>query len=353
MALKHADNFNIYGSGATGTSNMVDGVYADAEGTPTTDPDGISTTLCLNLTTGSGNTRIPFRYVLQDGAVNTCGMAWRMWHSSLPNSGDQDQFRMLDGSNNEIARLSFTSTGAVAVYLAGGTSYVSTVPVITAAGWYHIEWKYTYAGVNLASFEVRIEGITVLAQTNVTNTGKGQIYQVGGLVGAISHFFVSYMKDLVVWDGTGTNNNDFLGSVLVTNLTPTADVSLNWTPNTGTTGYEILDNIPPNDAQYIDAANPPPAAYVGEMSNLPADVTSVKGLITFVRAAKTDGGDGSLQVSLISDPSGMPATIDGANRPITVAQTYWRDVFEVDPKTSAAWLPSAVDAARIKINRTT
>jgi hypothetical protein len=139
--------------------------------------------------------------------------------------------------------------------------------------------------------------------------------------------------------------------VLVKDLIPTADVNTNWN-TTGPNRFSILDNRPPNDAAFITAINPPPAAYVAELSNLPADVTSIRGLMTFVRAAKTDGGDGSLQIGLISDPLGVPATALGANRPITVAQTYWRDVFEQDPKTLAPWTPAAVDLVRLQINRT-
>jgi hypothetical protein len=70
--------------------------------------------------------------------------------------------------------------------------------------------------------------------------------------------------------------------------------------------------------------------------------------MTIVRAAKTDGGDGSLQVSVVS--SGTAG--DGTNRPITVAQTYWTDVHDLDPHTSAAWTPTTVNAAQLKINRT-
>ena len=198
------------------------------------------------------------------------------------------------------------------------------------------------------TLEVRVEGIPVIELTGL-NLGSLPVAQVTPYTGESGSAERTYMiKDYVVWDDTGSINNDFLGSVLVYNLSPTSDVALNWTPSTGSTGYEILDNIPPVDSDYISAGDPPPSPYVAGLSDLPLDVTSVRALQTMVRAAKSDGGDGSLQVSLISNGT----TGNGADRPITVAQTYWIDIFETDPDTTGAWTVSAVNAVDLQIDRT-
>lgn len=353
MALEHADNFTIYGPDtSTPVELMLNGIYSEANSTLANDPDGLSSGRVLNLTGGSGNTRVAWRYPLTGGASATVGIACRVWLTSLPSANDKDFIQeWRDVGNNVLASLKVNTVGGLTMTITGGASYTTVAPAISATGWYHIESKYVTEGSSLVSFEVRVEGVTVLSQTSVAGSST-QTSQCAAKIDAISHTWGAYTKDLVIWTGTGSQNNNFLGSVLVTNLVPNSDVSLNWTPSTGTTGYEILDNIPPSDTIYIAAGDPPPSPYVGNLSNLPADVSSVKGLITFVRAAKSDGGDGSLQVGLISDPSGTPTTGLGANRPITVAQTYWRDVFELDPDTGAAWLPASVDAAQIQINRT-
>lgn len=351
MAILHADNFNIYGTNA---ALLLNGVYAEQAIVLSADPDGVSTGLTAKLTGGSGNIRTPWRYIFQNGAVTTCGLGMRLWLTSLPNDdGKKYQWRIKDASNSTIAAMWITSTGRLAVDLTGGSTYTAAVPSVTANGWYHIEWKYTKSGASTCNFEIRVEGQTVLTQTGATVSNLSPA-QIDVTLNAISLLYNAYNKDLVIWDDTTSYNNDFLGSVLVTNLSVTADTALNWTPSSGTNGYSILDNIPPVDSTYISAGTGPiPGAYQGALSDLPSDVTSVKALITYARAAKADGGDGSLQVSLVSDPLGTPATVDGSNRPITTAQTYWRDIFQTDPKTSVPWLPAAVNAANIKINRTT
>ena len=97
----------------------------------------------------------------------------------------------------------------------------------------------------------------------------------------------------------------------------------------------------------VDPVYPDPD-IVG-FTNLPADVTSVKGLMALYRAAKTDGGDGKMQVSL--SPNGTDWD-DGTDRALTTAQSYYWDTSEVSPDTSGPWTVSEVNALQGKLNRT-
>lgn len=352
--LLHADNFSIYGSN---TGLLVNGVYAEADCQLIEDPDGLSPGRVMDFRGTNQNVTTPFRYVLQNGAVSVIGIAGRVWLTSLPeNNSGARRLTVLNGGNDRLASVYFYSTGVAVVEIEGAGLYETPAPVISAQGWYHIELKYE-ADVALCSFELRIEGITVLAREDVPGPASLPRLpaQLGGRNSNTSDDSYHWLwKDFVVWDGGGSRNKDFLGSVLVATLTPTSDVALNWALTGGPNGYSILDNIPPSNSAYISAEDDPlPAPYVATLSNLPPEVTSVKGLISYVRAAKSDGGDGSLQTGIISDPTGVPETVQGANRPITVAQTYWRDVFETDPKTDGSWSPAAVNAAQLTINRTT
>lgn len=85
-------------------------------------------------------------------------------------------------------------------------------------------------------------------------------------------------------DGLGALNNDFMGSCSVYSIIPDSDVAATWARNVG------ADNF------------------------------------------------GNVQAGLISGAS----TALGANRPITTAYTYFRDVIETDPAT----------AAQLQLNRT-
>jgi hypothetical protein len=356
MSILHADNFSIYG---VTSALMLNGIYAENLGCDlVADPDGVSTGKVLRPGWDHfNNSNTTWRYVLQTGVAPIVGIAGRIWNTTLPiNNGTAVRFyEWRNIANDPLGALAVLSTGALRfiTYAADGTptNYDTPVPVVTAQGWYHIEAKFAHTGAGTFTYEVRVEGVTVLTGNAVTvrNFDIAQCaafhVEIGG--GAQQN----YLKDLVIWNGAGATNNNFLGSVLVTNLLPASDVALNWGLTGGANGYGILDNIPPDDAKFIYARHdvPPAGPYVGTLTDLPVDTTSVKAVITFVRAAKTDGGDGSLQVGVISNgDTGL-----GSDRPITIAQTYWRDVFELDPDTGAAWLPAAVNAAEIQIDRTT
>lgn len=350
--LLHADNFNYFGDDE---DNMLDGLYAQVNtATIEADPDGVSVPKCLRVGSSSSDTFV--RYVLP-GAVDTVGVSLRIWMPALPSNtgsgGTSPAITLRDVSNNYLATLWITTTGAIVVSYQTKTGTIlgqTTGPVLTAAGWYHLEWKHVIDAV-AGTTEVRIEGITVIDESGL-NTGATDVAQVGvgkWNSGAGNGVYV-YYKDLVLWNGSGTENNDFLGSVIVYELLTVADTAFptGWS-STGANGYSVLDNNPPVDASaYISADNSPPAAAVFELTNLPADVSSVKGIITRVRAAKSDGGDGQLQVSMRSNGSDD----SGADRPLTTSETYWSDVSELDPDTSAAWLPGAVDDAQLVFERT-
>ena len=234
-----------------------------------------------------------------------------------------------------------------------GTGVKTSACPSTANGWYHIEWKFVIDNTvplsPTGTYEIRVEGVTVYTSPAPVPLTQNNIGMMRTSSGNISRNYAAFLKDFVLWDNNGARNNDFLGTVLVTNLGPDEDIELGWTPNVGTEIFPILANIPPDPTQYMFADVPQVGdPYEAELSDLPLNTTSVKGIITYVRAAKTDGGDGQMQVSMISDGD----VVSGSDRPITVAQTYWRDIFETDPHTAQPWTPAAVNAATIQIVRT-
>lgn len=346
MVAQWCDDFNSYG---TSTSLMLNGLYAEIDTLHcalAADPDPNATGMVLRLAIDAGATGISIRRVFT-GTLTTAGAAFRLWLNHLPGgTSGEPAIEFMDASNNMVIRLRVTPTGQITLFYPGGSS-TTPDPILVANAWQHIEIK-AVADDTVGSIEVRVEGLTVLTISD-DNTGDGYAQWGCRFIQSTTQTLIYYIKDLVCWDGTGDHNNDFMGSVTVGPLVPDSDVVFPWAPSTGTTGFNLIDIAPPVDAtSYISAGDPPPDPAVFGLSDLPSDVTSVRFLQTLVRARKTDGGDGNLQVSLLS---GSDAA-DGADRPITTAFTYWFDISETDPATDAPWAPAAVDAAQLQINRT-
>jgi len=334
------DNFSMYGLDET---KLLDGVYAQATWPNLrNDPDPNATGIVWYSQYAS-----ILRYVLKQDQT-TVGVAQRVYllqmtsDNSFPasiitfrNAANSSQFTVAVNTAGEIVILSGHNPGAIIAK--------TDKTVLTANAWYHVEVKHdSVAG----TIEVRVEGVPVLSVDGQIHGATRQIVWYAAYSQII--YPGTYHKDVVIWNGSGTRNNDWMGSVVVYSLVPDSDVSLGWTPSTGTVGWSLIDEGTPNDEDYISAAYPPPApSTFGLLNSLPPDITSVRGLQTWVRASKLDGGDGNLQTSLISDGT----EVLGEDRPITAAFTYWRDTFETDPATGAAWHPSAMPP-QLKVNRT-
>lgn len=348
MSLENAECCDIYG---TDPGFMLENGYAEIGGIQlVADPDGSSAQRCILFPANLGQTGTGFRYVLQTATAKV-GVALRLWMGALPaNTGQRPPIIMWSDANNvEIARVQVETTGRLSIVRGDSVVLGTTVsPVITAVGWWHIE---AFIDVVSDTAQIRVEGVEKLALTGCAFPGTA-VYQTSHRTDGdnTSAYPAQYMKDICWWNGLGTENNDFLGSVQCLNLLPNSDVDLgDWVPITGTQAYPILDNNPPDDAIYLSAdVAAVDAPMVVGLTDLPADVSSVRGIVTFVRAEKNDGGDGNIQVSVISGAM----TGDGEDRPITAAPIYWKDVFELDPNTSAPWTPGAVDLAELQINRT-
>lgn len=357
MSLIWAD-FPSGSPGLYGTTkaNMLNGLYADVTSYTdlVDDPDPNITGNVFKFDSniyGGGGAGASLRYALPDGETVKIGVAGRYWLASLPSSADERPWpvRWHDGSNNEIARIQITTTGAIEAYNNGSLAGTTGGPVLTSNAWTHLEAQLTCDTGGSGTLTVWVEGVQVIALTGLTTTdaGTSQIAVSMDPSGTSSNPAM-YVKDLVIWDGNGSQNNTQIGTCIVAELIPDADVSTGWV-STGANEYGVLDNVPANDAEYIEADDSPPAASIVTLSDLPPDIVGVRGLVSIVRAWKTDGGDATLQIGL--SPNGSDYD-NGADRAITAAATFWRDVSELSPATASAWTPIEVNALRYRTNRT-
>lgn len=349
--LLWADNFQNYGTGSTSRDNMLDGLpYIDAAANQTngaaTSPDG-SGELVMTLTGSGSNNLDCFRLALSTpGDVIGCGA--RFWRPTLPafNSERPAIISYRTTANARRYDLQVEPNGALGLYNNNVLVAATTVPVFVAASFQHIEMKINCV---TGAYEIRREGVNVLSGIDPSPPG-GTI----GIVGFNNHqntyvaAGILYMKDLVVWDDAGTQNNDFMGSVSVKTGSLVADSSNSgWVASVGSSIAGVLDETTPNDADYATAAAINADAEM-TLSDLDADVTSVRGVITVFRAKKSDGGDGKMQISLKSN-----ASYDaGVEHPVTTSETYYYDVSELDPNTGNPWTPGSFNDALVRMKRT-
>lgn len=244
MSVIDAVNYTMFGSS---TAPMLDGLFAEVgnDCEIATDPDGFSQDKVFSIFNNfTNNPWVASRLVLP-ATNDIIGVARRVYLSSLPIAEvcapTIIEYRGL--TNNILAKLRVLPTGAMRVSVTGGVDYDTTVPVITANGWYHVEMKLDTTKNLLVDFEVRVNGVTRLDEIDAITTAQGPIAMLseGGENENVTIGPLWYSKDYVWWDDNGTENNDFLGQVSVFWQEPDETIAAGgWISNADADAHETV-----------------------------------------------------------------------------------------------------------------
>jgi hypothetical protein len=355
MSIQWMDDFKGYGGTIT---HMLDGTpwvdYVNSSLLDDPDPNITGWVLRVNSSGGASNFTSNVRLALPT-PTQKVGIACRVWLTTLPDGPSHAfSFHWQTTGNGMKYHFSIQPNGSIKLYR--GSNYSgrvlvadSVAPVVFAGTWNHLEfWIDCVTGV-YAAYK---EGIAISALTGTDATPPGSTTGIVSFAdeepGAGATNTNPYIKDLVVMDGLGSTNNNKIGPVTIYRLSPISDVSGGWTPSTGTSVSATIDEDDVSDVDYASAVWPAPAAHIMNLEDVPADVVSIRGAMLWGRMRKSDGGDGQVQMSIISN--GVAGA--GTDRAISTSFAYYWDVKEFDPNTSAAWTPTALNAATFKLNRT-
>lgn len=366
MAIQWADDFTRYGTGSSSRLRMLEGLpYAqiggpgagfDGQVGPDVDPSNIGGRAFKVAPVAGGLANGAFRLALPAPiGAETLGICWRGWFEELPLDGASIPvlFGLLNNSGEYVVRVFVELNGAVSVQgLVSSvlTTVVSgTIPVIAPGAYNHYELIHDNA---TGEGELYINGVSRVSWTGVDTGQTITLINAQANISLPSTDVGYWIKDLVVWDGTGSVNNTRMGTVIVRRIVPDGDVDLgDWTPSTGTTGFNLLAKTTPDDTTFLSASDTPMPSDAMQftMTNLPPDITSVRGLVPVIRTRKIDGGDANIQTGV--SPNGTDWD-DGTDRPITSAFTYYFDISELNPDTGTSWTPATVDSSETRIDRT-
>lgn len=205
----------------------------------------------------------------------------------------------------------------------GNTVTVGTKDGTTAA-------VYTFKTALAAAFDVLID--TNIQNTlqnlyNAINAGPGSGTKYG--TSTTSNFDVNALQlpagqMQVIANAAGTTGNSI--------ATSKSGITGAWTGTTLSGGLNI----------------PGPSTF--SLQRLPPTTTIISAVQVSTRAFKSDAGLGSINSALIGPLGGVAA---GSTHSLTIAPTYYNDIFETDPDTSGPISPTTITNGAIEINRDT
>lgn len=298
------------------------------------------------------------------GPKTTIIFGARFAMSSLP-IRQRGSYRIFAAQNTDVdthIQVSIGTTGRIRVYRgsAGGAGdsgvLIAESTLEVSPGTYnHYEIKVVGGASDDGSVSVKVNGRTFINETNITTYSATpntfDRIQFGTHSTLLNDFGGSgQVEDWDSWywidgDSTGGLEDDMIGLYDCYWLPVDADgVNADWNLTTGTDGFALLNEVPPDeDVSYI-FTNVVDDESSFETVNLPAGIVDIKALTPIARSRKTDGGDGDIQVGVVSGAS----TDYAGDYALTEQYTYLGPVYEFDPDDDAVWTADNLPEVAVK-----
>lgn len=272
------------------------------------------------------------------GATVGCGF-WLAGNSAYVNNTPLVAF--LQGGTVQI-QINILGTGQLQVLRNLTTLATSTGQVPLAGG--YVELKGVINS-STGTIEVRLNGNTILTLGSANTQGGTAATWDGVRFGTGANVAIDItMDDLVIWDASGGNNNDFLGDVRVALSIPQSGNGTNTglTLSAGTDhGAVVDDTTQDGDSTYAFSAS----AGVKDTYNMTDH--SITGSVKAVQVDLIARKDltGLKQVC----PVWRIGSTDYDGTTINPGLTYssLRQIYELSPATSAAWTISEINGAQL------
>jgi hypothetical protein len=223
---------------------------------------------------------------------------------------------------------------------------------VTANAYHYIELK-VLLNATTGTADLKVDGVNILSfsgntlgTANLTAT-QFQFGSTGSPGGVAQGPWQIYFDDLLLMDGTGTYNKDFIGDKAVGINFPTADGTYaQWALSTGAQGFALVDENPPNTTDYISTGTTSsltsftyPAIAAGSAQSIYAVVCNVYSSLS--------GGGPHVLAGLAK--SGVSVGTSASTWAVPGSFHINQGIFETDPATGVPWTVAGVDAAEFGV----
>lgn len=229
-----------------------------------------------------------------------------------------------------------------------GATVLATYTIDVPDDWIHFELKTTFH-TTAGAYELRLNGITVLAATNqnTANTGSNDADQVQlWLEVPVSSTAFMVIDNWYVLDGSGTSNTTFLGdSAIEEKLVFAPGTFTEWAPKLeGQVNAENVDDVGDHDGNTTyNAADTVNLTDTFMMSALNVLITVAGVQLEIVGAIEVAAGSEDIKAITVVD------TVDHASDTLTLTSeepdyqaVHW--VWDVNPETDDPWTPEVLAA---------
>jgi hypothetical protein len=322
MSLRFIDSFDHYASADLAKK------YTSVGGSPVIEAGGRNST--SRFRAGAGEFVMK---TLDAQSTWIVGVAFRV--TTLPSSGGQPIIRLQDAGSVQ-AQVQIRAAGELQVTRGGTSLVISSGLGLTVDTWYFLEFKAVIGNAGAGSYDVRINGSSVLSGSADTSfTANQNANQVVLWAPQATTWF----DDLYICDGQGSVNNNFLGDRRVMAVRPDGAGNYSqWTPSAGSNYQNVDESAPDSDTTYNSSAT------AGQIDTYTFGALGVVGTVHGIQTSLLVRHDDSTR-TIREKVRISGSDYNGANVSTGASYAYALNVRETNPATSAAWAVSEIDAA--------
>lgn len=343
MALVWADGFDFFG---TVQANMLQAGYTFASVIALANGQGRTGNFAIQI---AGDNRMVKRPL--DTPTGTLGQGVAVFPNIFPAATREtvtNGIRWESAGAMELMVVPNAARGLSVVDRTNTVKGASAPNILQGSSWQWIEAKaiMNVGGVvNTGSVEIRVQGQVKLIVNGLNLPNQFAFHCLGCNAGGLGSFD-GYFDDWIVWDTSGTKNNDFMGDRRLFPSLPTANgANQNFIPSSGT-AFDRINDVPPVDTSYIEGL------VAGDISDfaktaIGINANDVAAVMIWGRVFKTDAGVASFRLGIESGAFVQ----NSAELFPGIGGSWWTSIVERDPNGTIDWTKVNVDAASLRITR--
>jgi hypothetical protein len=231
--------------------------------------------------------------------------------------------------------------------IVGGTLLATSTATLSPDAWHLIEWRTQITSTTVGVSEVWLDGSRVInfsGDNTNTATANVQSVRIGCPSSGSSANNGAYFAfdDIAINDTSGTINNGQIFDGRVVLLKPNGAGSNAAQTRGGTdsgANWDQCNELPPSMTDYVYSVTAGTRDTYA-LEDIPAGSWSVNCVEAITYAQNSDALAGALGLTVKSGAT----TNEGTAQALTTGAQYYRQLYETDPNTSAAWTNAAVNA---------
>lgn len=246
-------------------------------------------------------------------------------------------------SGTTLGSLRLTAGRQLSVWV--GTTKVATgSQVLTDGSWYNIQ-SYINIHSSTGDIQVKIDNGAVpdidYSNQDTQPGADGDYNEIVFGTLAVLGGGVVFFDDYIFQDTTGGIEDSWVGIKNIYRAAPTGDSGTNntWSRSTGSTGFPLVDEAPPNDTDYVySTTNAQKQGHTFPSFSLPPGAVVKATMFSYVGKKITDGQ------FKIGCRSGTTESLGSAIDP-GIDNSVHQTRFRLDPNTAAEWTTANAEAA--------